>query len=795
MAQLLLGARFARRFPLALASVLLVACGGGSSTRVGAGTVAAGDDGARPRNDEPDDARPEPPPLLARSVAPTTWMSGLSGVLRTRVAPPLRGVMGDFSEQYRTAAPATVIVHTEHGIGTGVVLPETRPGVAAGGLIVTNAHVVADAIRTRAGLMVWIQYGRLDSRGSMTRAGRERRGRVVRRDPGHDLALIRVDDPIEVEPIRLASEAPGAGSEVACLGHPDNGMAWTIRPCNVERIGSLRDDYSRVRMLCRASGSSARARCRELREYLSGEAGGAVIQTTCDLVRGQSGGPLINEDGELVGLNVLTLGDAQSRRSYHIHLDDIRAFIGDGVPAAPIREVPRPWLERAVYRAGDLDRDGRRDTLFFLRSDGAVARWHDLDQDSRHFPLSRLTSGESAERLFDAELAIVSRDGMRFFWYDSNSDGRLDLVLSQDARGRVVAARTVAADGSVEAVPELLDGPAIRPELVPPGARERLERIISSIGVEDRPPPPLPAMLSGGRLVDTDSDGRSDAIQADLGDVRAVAFDTDQDSLRRTRGGGLSIDIEMSVIQVGPTLWAYYDLDRDGRPESGLRSAAGSPVVLDVTPSRGSASSALRREDFLGRLVIDPARVDAPSSRIASALIPRGWIAGSGDLDGLPNPISHHESPVATRNSAFRDDWWNAIVTLRSAHITSLLIDVDRSSVEDVARRLRREGLATVVADGHFSFDFAVVRMNRATWTWYDTDLDGTWDVVLVHVRDGEDTLHNAFRRSGDAFVHAAELVDGALFRPSLFPAEHRARFEALVAALFRAPGSGRREP
>ena len=124
---------------------------------------------------------------------------------------------------------------------------------------------------------------------------------------------------------------------------------------------------------------------------------------------------------------------------------------------------------------------------------------------------------------------------------------------------------------------------------------------------------------------------------------------------------------------------------------------------------------------------------------------------------------------------------------LRSGHLSSLLVDVDRSTVESLPAAAGRSSLAEAVTSGAMSADFAVVRMNHATWVFYDRDLDGTRDTVLVRVTDDSDDLRNAFTRDeSGAFVHAPELVEGPLVRPELFPREQRAAFAELAEALFR---------
>ena len=131
--------------------------------------------------------------------------------------------------------------------------------VAAPDLIVTNAHVVAGETVTR------VQPGG---------TGRPRRAEVVLFDDKNDVAILRVDD-LGLNPLPLA--APEVGEAAAVLGFPKNG------PLDIEP-----------------------ARTGATRRVISGDAynRGPVERTVTSFrvyVRpGNSGGPVVNGDGEVV---------------------------------------------------------------------------------------------------------------------------------------------------------------------------------------------------------------------------------------------------------------------------------------------------------------------------------------------------------------------------------------------------------------------------------------------------------------------------------------------------------------
>ena len=69
----------------------------------------------------------------------------------------------------------------------------------------------------------------------------------------------------------------------------------------------------------------------------------------------------------------------------------------------------------------------------------------------------------AAQGAFPAEFAWVQRGRHEWFLYDTNHDGRFDVILFRAEA--VVAAMRVDDKGRVTSAPELLKGPLVRPEL------------------------------------------------------------------------------------------------------------------------------------------------------------------------------------------------------------------------------------------------------------------------------------------------------------------------------------------
>lgn len=193
---------------------------------------------------------------------------------------------------------ASVLQAVEHGVvtiniqgatqsrvfesaGTGMIIEED-------GLVLTNAHVIASATRIRVSLA----------------DGRQVNADLVGSSPDNDLALVQIRNPSDLEPVRFgSSSALQVGDDVVAVGNALNlGATPTVTTGIVSALGRNIDDEEQGIQL----------------ENL--------IQTDAAINRGNSGGPLVNARGEVIGINTAVAAQGQNI-GFAISIDTAKALI------------------------------------------------------------------------------------------------------------------------------------------------------------------------------------------------------------------------------------------------------------------------------------------------------------------------------------------------------------------------------------------------------------------------------------------------------------------------------------
>jgi serine protease Do len=175
------------------------------------------------------------------------------------------------------------------GVGSGVV-------VTADGLILTNNHVVEGAEQLTI----------------TTSDGQELPAEVVSTDPRHDMAVIQATGGALVPATLGDSSKIEVGETALAIGSPLGEFTETV----TRGIVSALD-----RSITVADEQTGRG------EQLSG-----LIQTDAAINPGNSGGPLVNERGEVIGMNTAVAGSAQGI-GFAIPINEAKQMIDRAVAA------------------------------------------------------------------------------------------------------------------------------------------------------------------------------------------------------------------------------------------------------------------------------------------------------------------------------------------------------------------------------------------------------------------------------------------------------------------------------
>jgi serine protease Do len=241
----------------------------------------------------------------------TVCFSGLSFIIGLATANPAGWADAD---TYTKTVPSTAWIVTsnaddETSHGTGVLVDEEKR------LVLTNAHVVGDS-RTVALFFADMKNGapqvkRKHYLDNVTKLGQP--GRVVAVDRRRDLALIEITKvPEGVKAIKLADSSVTPGSSVDVVGNPGGGdVLW------VYTSGTVRSVYDK--------------------KFKSnyGEHEFRAVEIQSPIQPGDSGGPVVNAKGELVGI-AQSFSPQNALVSFCVELSEIRALIDSSWKPAPL---------------------------------------------------------------------------------------------------------------------------------------------------------------------------------------------------------------------------------------------------------------------------------------------------------------------------------------------------------------------------------------------------------------------------------------------------------------------------
>ncbi len=165
------------------------------------------------------------------------------------------------TELFRRTSPSVVLIKQDMGVGTGFF-------ISRGGLLLSNNHVVGDREE------VEVVYS--DSEGGDQHTVK---ARVVGSDPQRDMALLRLDPgDRKIQPLIVGGGPdPSTGDRVIAIGNPGMGTQVLTQTLTEGIISNLHRDIG----------------------------GQRYLQTSAAVNPGNSGGPLLAQDGTVIGMITL----------------------------------------------------------------------------------------------------------------------------------------------------------------------------------------------------------------------------------------------------------------------------------------------------------------------------------------------------------------------------------------------------------------------------------------------------------------------------------------------------------
>jgi serine protease Do len=186
-------------------------------------------------------------------------------------------------EIYQRVSPGVVFIYAAEGPGKGS--GGTGSIISRDGLVLTNAHIFArDSSRIVSDL--WIFLKPEEVTGDTKRdLARRYKAKIVAYDLKLDLALLKIME-INTGLTEVSfgdSEIISVGDQAFAIGHPEQGGLWSL---TTGVISAHRSNFA-------------------------GIPGKDLFQTEASINRGNSGGPLLDEQGFMIGINSLIARKAE----------------------------------------------------------------------------------------------------------------------------------------------------------------------------------------------------------------------------------------------------------------------------------------------------------------------------------------------------------------------------------------------------------------------------------------------------------------------------------------------------
>jgi len=294
--------------------------------------------------------------------------------------------------------PAPTLPAPVSGTGSGIIID-------GAGDIVTNCHVVDGAGEIKVTLS----------------DGQELPAKLIGKDKRTDVAVIRLERaPKELVAARLGdSQRIDVGEWVLAIGSP-LGLDQTVTAGIVSGKGH-------VGRLVRMSGD-------RVREY---------IQTDAKINPGNSGGPLVNLDGDVVGLNTLIRTGAGGAYGFAVPVNEVRRVAQELIEVGRVRY---PFLGVSVVDLGGLDEAAKAKLGGSAPAEGAYVA---VVTPGSPAAIAGIHTGDVITKL-DATAMKASADVVDYVSSRTIGDG-IVITLYRDGAMKEVKATLAASPGEADA--------------------------------------------------------------------------------------------------------------------------------------------------------------------------------------------------------------------------------------------------------------------------------------------------------------------------------------------------------
>ncbi|TIX51850.1 S1 family peptidase [Alteraurantiacibacter aquimixticola] len=260
-----------------------------------------------------------------------------------------------------------------------------------GETIITNAHVVGPAVDDPR-----LSIGIVPSDG-----GESVYGRVISVSPRNDLALVTTTSPMRLPPLTIAGNPPGSAGSVTAIGFP----------MNVDQAQGLGErDIFRAQPPVTSQG------------FLSGRRPSREFDTvlhTAPIARGNSGGPLVDDCGRVIGVNSFGAESEGTEAEFFfaVTVRELLPFLRANDITPRINSLPCRSL--ADLDAEERAREAQRQMVAQMQAEAAeeerAQRRADLRRNIEFAVLDERSNGQALALL----LAMVALGGAAFA-YDSH---------------------------------------------------------------------------------------------------------------------------------------------------------------------------------------------------------------------------------------------------------------------------------------------------------------------------------------------------------------------------------------